>query len=52
VPGPYVHISSMWHTAEQLESGDYDPPDTARIVDGEIAGGYSVVLVGAGDNGD
>ena len=31
MPGPYVHISSMWHTAEQLESGDYEPPDTTRV---------------------
>jgi len=31
MPGPYVHISSMWHTAAQLAKGDYMPVQSARI---------------------
>jgi hypothetical protein len=31
VPGPYVHISSMWHVAEQFANGDYTPVESARI---------------------
>ena len=31
MPGPYVHISSMWHTAEQFEAGDYQPVASDHI---------------------
>jgi hypothetical protein len=31
MPGPYVHISSMWHTAEQFEAGDYQPVGSDHI---------------------
>ncbi len=31
MPGPYVHISSMWHTAERFEAGNYRPVPSPRV---------------------
>jgi len=31
MPGPYVHISSMWHTAAQFREGGYMPVESPRI---------------------
>lgn len=31
MPGPYIHMSSMWHAAEQFRQGGYKPVASERI---------------------
>lgn len=31
MPGPYIHISSMWHAAEEFQKGGYKPVASDRI---------------------
>src|SRR5262249_17883270 len=31
MPGPYIHISSMWHAAEQFRKGEFTPVPSGRI---------------------
>src|SRR5215470_8488397 len=31
MPGPYIHMSAMWHAAEQLSKGGYRPVASERV---------------------